>query len=93
MPGGGVQARLPENNSDNVFSPQLILQFYSGVYQWFISKLLFSKVSEGVRGANISMGSQMLMSIETLRTYDFPGDGGHFIASDNIKVLGEILHP
>ena len=28
-----VQARLPENSSDNVFCPQL-LQFY----QWFISK-------------------------------------------------------
>ena len=47
---GRGPARLPENNSDNVFSPQLILQFYSGVYQWFISKLSFSKVSEGVRG-------------------------------------------
>ena len=44
-------------------------------------------------GSNISMGSQMLMSIETLRTYDFPGGGGHFIASANIKYLGEILHP
>ena len=30
--GWGVQARLSENSSDNVFfSPQLILQFYSGL--------------------------------------------------------------
>ena len=38
----------------------------------------------------------MLISIETHRTYDFPGGGGvwsHFIASANIKVLGDILHP
>ena len=35
----------------------------------------------------------MLISIETLRTYDFSGVGGHFIESANIKVLGEILHP
>ena len=34
----------------------------------------------------------MLISIETHKTYDFP-DGGHFIASANIKVLVEILHP
>ena len=46
------------------------------------------------RGSNISMGSQMLISIETLITYDFSeGGGGHFIASANIKVLGQILHP
>ena len=32
----------------------------------------------------------MLISIETHRTYDFPG-GGHFIASANIKVLVEII--
>ena len=36
----------------------------------------------------------MLISIETHRTYDFPGGGGgHFIVSANIKVLGKILHP
>ena len=40
----------------------------------------------------------MLISIETYRTYDFPGGGGgegggHFIASVNIKVLVEILNP
>ena len=28
--GGGVQARLPENS---IFSPQLILQFYNGLFQ------------------------------------------------------------
>ena len=41
-------------------------------------KTKFSKVSEGVRGSNISMESQMLISIETLRTYDFSGGGGSF---------------
>ena len=34
----------------------------------------------------------MLISIETHKTYGFPG-GGHFIASANIQVLVEILHP
>ena len=34
----------------------------------------------------------MLISIETHRTYDFPGRG-HFVASANIKVLVKILHP
>ena len=35
----------------------------------------------------------MLISIETLITYDFSEGGGYFIASANIKVLGQILHP
>ena len=53
-------------------------------------------ILQGFRGgSNISMGSQMLISIVTLRIYNFSGGGGggHFIASANIKVLGEILHP
>ena len=33
----------------------------------------------------------MLILIETHRTYDFPG--GHFNVSENIKDLGQILHP
>ena len=35
-----VQARLPENSSDNVFLSFFVLNFYSFTvaYQWFISK-------------------------------------------------------
>ena len=46
----GVQARLPENSSDNVlcfFSPQLILQF-TVVYPRFISKETI--IFQGFRG-------------------------------------------
>ena len=55
-----VQARLPENSSDNIFRlfcPQL-LQFYSGLsmdYGLFQRKLLFYKVSGG-GGSNLFQG-------------------------------------
>ena len=40
LPGGGGPGPTARKQRVNVyFSPQLILQFYSGVYQWFISKL------------------------------------------------------
>ena len=79
-----VQARLPENSSNNVFvffCPQL-LQFYSGL-SWFISKksiILLGFGGGGVqpipRGQTFSMGEgagvQMLI-LETHRTCDFPG--------------------
>ena len=62
-----------------VFSPQLILQFTKGV-QWFYKrKLSFSKDPEGVKhfpgGPTFSRGGgvQMLISIETHITCDFPG--------------------
>ena len=58
---GGVQARLPENSSDNFFSPQL----YRGC------PIVISNKTIIFRG-----GVQMLISIETHITYDFPGGGG-----------------
>ena len=60
--GGGVQARLPENSSDNFFSPQL----YRGC------PIVISNKTIIFRGG----GVQMLISIETHITYDFPGGGG-----------------
>ena len=84
----GVQVLLPENSSDTLgFLFFLVLKlFYSfteGIQWLFQRKLLFSKVSEGVQlfkggGATFSWGwgFQMLISIETHITCDFPGGGG-----------------
>ena len=86
----GVQVHLPENSSDNVVFCFLVLSlFYSfteGVQWLFQRKLLFLKVSEGVQlfqggGGIFSMeagggGVQLVISIETHITCDFPGGGG-----------------
>ena len=68
-----VEARLPENSSNNVFvffCPQL-LQFYSG-----LSMVYFKEIYNFTRGQTFSMGAgagvQMLI-LETNRTCDFPG--------------------
>ena len=46
--GGGVQAQLPENSSDKVFfSPQHILQFYSGLSMVYLKKTV---IFQGFRG-------------------------------------------
>ena len=58
--GEGVQARLPENSSDNFFSPQ----HYRGC------PMVFSNITIIF---NIFRGVQMLISLETHITYDFPG--------------------
>ena len=63
--GGGVQAQLPVNRSDNVlilFSPQLILQFYRGclmvnskksiIFQGFIGGPTFFRGPSFSRGPN-----------------------------------------
>ena len=63
--GGGVQARLPENSSDNFFSPQL----YRGCPIVISNKTIIFNIFRGE-------GVQMLISIETHITYDFPGGGG-----------------
>ena len=81
--GGVVQARRPENSLDVffLFISQLILQFTEGV-QWFYYRenYTFQRIQ---RGSNIFKGVQlfpggvqMLISIETHITYDFPGGGG-----------------
>ena len=50
--GEGIQARLPENDSDNVFfSPQLIIQFCSGLSMVHLKKTL--KLPRFQRGSNI----------------------------------------
>ena len=79
--GGPVQ--LSENSSDNVFLDlNLFYSFKEGVQWLFQRKLLFSKVFRGgptfSRGSNFSGGGggggvQILFSIETHITCDFPG--------------------
>ena len=75
--GGGVQAGLPENSSDNVFlfffSSHLILEFYRGclmviskeIFQGFRGSSTFSRGGGG--GSNFfqgrGVGSNMLISI------------------------------
>ena len=81
-----VQARLPENSSDNVFClfcPQL-LQFYSGLSMvYFKENYNFTSFfffffggggSNLFQGGGRGLGVQMLI-LETHRTFDFPGGG------------------
>ena len=85
----GVQVHLPENSSDNVvflfFSPQLILQFYRGCPMVISKKTIIFKGFRGgptfsrEGGGNFFHGGggvQLVISIETLITCDFPGGGG-----------------
>ena len=61
------EARLPKNNRNNIiFSPQLIIQFYRGGPAFFGGGPTFS------RGG----GVQMLISIKTHITCDFPEGSG-----------------
>ena len=62
--------------------------FINGLFQ----KYNFPRFQRGSGGPTFALGSQMLISIETHRTYDSLG-GGLFIVSANIKVLVKILHP
>ena len=54
-----VQARLPENSSDNVFCLFFVLNFYSFTvaYQWFISKktIILQRFGGG-GGSNLFQG-------------------------------------
>ena len=79
--GVGVQDRRPEIRLNECFSPQLILQFTEwGPMVLSQRKLYFSKDPEGVQhipgGPTLSREAQMLISIETHITCDFPGVGG-----------------
>ena len=77
-----VQARLPENSSDNGFCLFFVLNFYSFTvaFQWFISKKTIILQGFGVGGVQSIRGRggglevQMLI-LETHRTFDFPGGG------------------
>ena len=86
---GGVQARLPENSSDNgffLFCPQLLL-FYSGFLMvYFNENYNFTRFrGVGVQhfpgGPNLFQGGQtfsrgggvQMLILETHRTCDFPG--------------------
>ena len=84
-----VQARLPENSSDNVFClfcPQL-LQFYSSLSMvYFKENYTFTRFrgeGGGGKGGRVQpipggggrgLEAQMLI-LETHRTFDFPGGG------------------
>ena len=82
-----VQARLPENSSDNgfclFFCPQL-LQFYSGFSMvYFKENYNFTRfrrgggvqpIPGGGGGGGRGLEVQMLI-LETHRTFDFPGGG------------------
>ena len=66
-----VQARLPENSSDNVFCLQL-LQFCIGLSMvYFKENYNFTRFLGGGGGGG-GAGVQMLI-LETHRTLDFPG--------------------
>ena len=65
---GGEGARLPKNNRNNIiFNPQLILQFYRGGGPAFFRGV---QLFPGVGGV------QMLISIKTHITCDFPEGSG-----------------
>ena len=75
--GGGVQARRPENSLDIVFS--VLSLFYSlqrGSKDFIAEKIIFSQESRGGQHFSGGGGVQMLISIETHITCDFPGGGG-----------------
>ena len=83
-----VQARLPENSSDNgfcLFFFFFVLNFYSFTvaFQWFISKktIILQGFGGGggiqpIPGGGGGRGLEVQMLIlETHRTFDFPGGG------------------
>ena len=77
-----VQARLPENSSDNGFCLFFVLNFYSFTlaYQWFISKKTIILQDFGGGGGPIysgggrGLGVQILI-LETHRTFFSRGCG------------------
>ena len=89
--GGGPGPTIRRQSEQRFFSPKLILQFTEWV-QWFYYKencmYTFQRIQRGSnifqRGYNFFSrgggggGFQMLISIETHITRDFPGGGGGF---------------
>ena len=89
LSAGGIQAWRPENSLNNAFflSPQLILQFTEGVKWFYYRETILFQGSRGgptftrggvqlfPRGGG-GGGVQMLISIETHITCDFP-EGVH----------------
>ena len=75
---GGIQARWPENSMDNFFLVlSLFYSFQRGSNGFIAENYIFPRIQ---RGSNISRGGggggggvQMLISIETYITCDFPG--------------------
>ena len=100
--GGGVQVRQPENSLDNVFVCFFFGLLQRGSNGFITEKLYFSKdptFSRGGGGSNIyrgvqlfpgGWGVQMLISIETHITCDFPGGGGG--SGPPIPPLGPHMH-
>ena len=68
-----VQARLPENSSDNVFC--LFLSSPFTVLQWLISKKTI--ILQGFGGGGGGGGGIQMLILETHRTFDFPGGGAN----------------
>ena len=64
-----VQARLPENSSDNVFCLFFVLNFYSFTvaYQWFISKKTIILQGFGGGGSNLFRGGGLGLGVQILR--------------------------
>ena len=77
MGGGGVQAWRPENSLGSVF---LVLNlFYNlqrGSIGFITEKTILFQGSRGVQQGGGGGGVQMLISIETHITCDFPGGSG-----------------
>ena len=80
--GGGGQARLPENSSDNVFLVLNLFYSFTVVYQWFIS--MKTIISRGFRGGpTFSRGGggptffRGGLNANLYRIYDFPGGPDH----------------
>ena len=70
--GRGGEARLPKNNRNNIiFNPHLILQFYRGE-----GSSIFQGGGGGPTFSRGGGGVQMLISIKTHITYDFPEGSG-----------------
>ena len=78
-----VQARLPENSSNNVFvffCPQL-LQFYSGLSMVYFKEIYNFTRFRGGGGSDLFQGVKLfpwgrevqMLILETHRTCDFPG--------------------
>ena len=84
--GGVVQARRPENSLDNFFFFFLVLNLFYSLQRasngFITEKTILSKDPEGSNifkrgGPTFSTGDQMLISLETHKTCDFPGGPDH----------------
>ena len=92
----GVQTQLTENVSGNLELG--ILQFNSeGPMFYFKENYFFQRFQKGFhrfpRGLDFfrGVGVKLLISIETYRTYDFPGGGGQALSHLRIRACTHFL--